>query len=394
MELNITDNEVQEVLEEIQIFLGGVDIEVDLTKYEVYIALKNAFLRFETETSIWQLKNQFINVYGMPAGLVNSNQLATVNFNLTRQITDWFASMARVGGKIPWHKDYVELEAGRQIYYLDRESSIPYVSGSRKIHRVMWYATPEILGGNKFAQMSGQADDVVRSNAFSFSNAGLNYGGSSLGFLGYAFDTMLMLQSIETRNNMLFSEFFHNLSGDVLEITPQPGLKVNVPEGARIYYYYFNEKEISAGTKLPEFQSVENETVLPTEAPSISFTPEEVKLVANPSQMILNFANWSELSPWAKTFCKELAFTRCKYIQASKWRKIQKTISSSENSYEIEFDYNSLLTEAENESQKLIENLRQDLESLSVHTLINNQKETVEAAKKINSSHARLWKIM
>jgi hypothetical protein len=139
MKLDISAHELEEAYEDILTILGAFSIEVDIEKKEVKIVLKRAFQEFEKETSIWQLQNQFSNVYGMPAGQQMFNQISTFNMNFVTQITDWFASMNRVGGKIPWHKDYFTLEPGRQIYDLSRESSKPYKPGTRRVHRIKWY---------------------------------------------------------------------------------------------------------------------------------------------------------------------------------------------------------------------------------------------------------------
>jgi cysteine synthase len=101
MKLDISAHELEEAYEDILTILGAFSIEVDIEKKEVKIVLKRAFQEFEKETSIWQLQNQFSNVYGMPAGQQMFNQISTFNMNFVTQITDWFASMNRVGGKIP-----------------------------------------------------------------------------------------------------------------------------------------------------------------------------------------------------------------------------------------------------------------------------------------------------
>jgi hypothetical protein len=398
--LDITEEELQIVYEEIMVFLGAVDIEVDLEKSELLIALRDAILRFNKEVSIWQLQNQFINTYGMPAGLVMTNQLATVNYALVRQITDWFASMQRVGGKIPWHKDYITLEPGRQIYFLDKESSKPYPAGTRRINRVMWVAKPESMSAAHFNSHHDNiaGDDVLYSNSWNFSNSGLNYGSNRLGFLGYTFDTILMKQAIENRNKILYSEFFHNLSGDVLEITPMPGASVaNITRGTRVFYYYFDEAELYSGQ--PSANNPANQTVYQSTEDYNPGSPNNVyglppgqsNLIANPADMKIEAIPWSYLSPWAKCFVKEVAFARCKYIQAAKWRKIKQTYSTGEMEYQIDLDYTSLLQEAQAEEQRAVDMLRQDLERLNISTLMNQQKEMTDAAVQVSKREGRLW---
>lgn len=401
--LDITESEIEAILEEIVSFLGGFDIEVDVTKEELIITLRYALLQFEKEIGIWQLQNQFINIYGQPAGLALTNQIATVNFSMPTQVMNWFASMQRVGGKIPWHKDFITLEPGRQIYFLDKESSHPYPTGTRRIHRVMWCATPELFGSHftgDYNQVHG--DDVLYNNAWNFTTSGLNYGDNRLGFLGYTFDTVLMLQAIETRNKILFSEFFHNLSGDVLEITPMPGKALSdIMPGTRVFYYYWNESEILSGQNFVNdingtqsvVSSIEQlDPLNPNNATGLTGLPAgQSVLIANPLQMNIQAVPWSYLSPWAKAFTKNIAFAKCKYIQASKWRKIKKTFGTGEMEYEIEFDYDSLLTEAAEEERNAIDNLRQDMKDLSIANLMQQQQQIVDASTAVSKRMGRLW---
>lgn len=401
--LDLTEDETQDLHEQIMTFLGAWTVDVALTKVEMIIALRYALGQFEKEAGIWQLNNQFINIYGQPAGLALTNQIATVNFNMMRQVTDWFASMQRVGGKIPWHKDYITLEPGRQIYFMDKESSKPYPTGTRRIHRVMWCAKPELFGshftgGND--QLNG--DDVLYNNAWNFTTSGLNYGSNRLGFLGYTFDTILMLQAIETRNKVLFSEFFHNLSGDVLEITPMPGKSLsNIQAGTRVFYYYWNEAEVLSGQSFTNNPSGSQTVVSSIEsldplnpnnnAGLTGLPPGQAVLIANPLQMNIQAVPWSYLSAWAQAVVKNIGFARCKYIQAAKWRTIQKTFATGEMEYEITFDYQSLLTEATEEERNAIDNLRQDFTNLNVATLMQQQQQVVESAVTMNRGSGRLW---
>lgn len=391
--LDITENELQQIYEEILTILGAFSIDVDLTKEEILILLRRSQLEFEKETSIWQLQNQFSNVYGTPAGLIQQNQLATMNFSLVQQITDWFASMARVGGKIPWHKDYIILEPGRQIYDLSKESSKPYPSGSRRIHRVMWVAKPEILNFSRFSTTNPNGDDVLYSSNWNFTSNGLNYGMSPLAFLGYSFDTIMLMQSAETRSKILFSEFFHNISGDILEITPMPGMSVNAFDpGMKLFYYYFDESEVILNGKNPAL-TINSDSSNTVEG-QYELTGNDVKMIANPLDMKLNYVLWSELSPWAKAWIFDYTLARCKYVQGSKWRKIKKIFSSGEMQYDLEFDYQSLLNEAQQEMDNLTGKLRDDLKEINVVKMIQDKAEIANAAGKVASKTPRLWTFM
>lgn len=393
MYLDIREDELQQIYEEILTILGAYTIDVDVTKEEVLIFLRRSQLIFEKHTSIWQLHNQFGNVYGTPAGLIQQGQLAVMNFSLVQQITDWFASMARVGGKIPWHKDYIILEPGRQIYDLSKESSKPYPSGTRRIHRVLWVARPDTFGPGKYTDSNKTGDDILNSNNWNFGAGGLNYGTTPLGFLGYSFDTILMMQSQEQRNKLFFSEFFHNLSGDMLEITPMPGVGLaGIPPGHKLFYYYWDESEVMLNGP-NENLSIDSEATS-TIGGMYGLPAGQSNLIANPLQMKIDYILWSQLSPWAKSWIFDYTLAYSKYTQASKWRKIKKIYSTGEMSYDIEFDYQSLLSEANEEMSALVNTLRDDLKELNVVKMIQDKAEYVDAASKIMGKQPRIWKFM
>lgn len=402
MFLDITEEELEMIYEEILVTLGAEDIDVNVSKREVLITLRRALLEFDKETSIWQLHNQFSNVYGQPAGLLLSNQIATFNMSIVQQITDWFASMQRIGGKIPWHKDYITLEPGRQIYDLSVESSHPFVSGTRRYHRVMWIAAPELFEGYHFnGRLDNiQGDDILYSSSWNFTNAGLNYGSNPLTFLGYGFDTILMLQSIEERRKILFSEMFYNLSGDILELTPMPGSKsLSIRPGTRVFYYYWDEREVIAGRKvidntITNLTSSELEMVTDVNTGGITGpTATDMLLISNPADMKINVTPWSMLSPWARTWIFDFALARSKYIWASKLRMIKKTFSTGEMSFEIEFDYQSLLSEAQEEITQLRDRLREDMKELNLSTITQEKEQMVNSSMNINKYSPRLWKL-
>lgn len=393
MYLDINESELQMITEEIATILGAYSINVDITTKEVLVMLRRSQLEFEKETSIWQLRNQFNNIYGTPAGLIQQNQLATMNFQITQQITDWFASMARAGGKIPWHKDYVILEAGRQIYDLSKESSKPYAPGTRRIHRVMWCAKPEILQLTKFTNTNPNGDDILYSANWNFTSSGLNYGASPLSFLGYSMDTVMLMQSAEHRNHLLFSEFYHNLSGDILEITPMPGIGVQAyTQGLKVFYYYWDESEVALNGKNPYLNNNGEASDVPGGAYGANITVPQ--LIANPLDMKLNYTMWSQLSPWAKSWIFDYTLARCKYIQGAKWRKIKKTFGTGEMQYEIDFDYQSLLSEAADEMKNLSETLRKDLADIDVLKMVQDKAELAAASSKVASKTPRMWQFM
>lgn len=370
--LDITPDELKELHEYVQTMLGGEDIDVDIIEREVKVSARRALKVYEREVNQWQIRNQMPNVMGFNASTNFTKRFVQDNQMLAQRMADWWAAMARVGGKIPWKKDYVELEDGKQIYNLALDSSTPYEPGTRRIHKVLWYATPELLG-------SSFAPDLLLSNLWSFGQTGLTFAGNRLAYLGQVSDIVLLTQSFELRNKILYSEFYHNISGDILEITPMPGRGVKIPSGAKLFYYYFDEQNYPlAGS---DGESGTGDPLNPDE-----------ELIANPTQVKIDNVPYSSLNSPAKTWVDEFTLALCKYIQGSKWRKV-KSIASPGQDYQVEFDYNSLLTESDSDRTKLLDELREELSKMDLHTMMENKASMTENANKINRSSPRKWLI-
>lgn len=334
--LDITTGEIQELHEFITTLLGGEDVEVDITESEVKILARRALKDYLYEIQQWQTRNQFSNIVGSNSGVDFTNKFVMDNGMIAQRISDWFASMQRVGGKIPWKKDYFPLESLRQVYDLSSESSIPYIPGTRRIHRIMWYGPPEIFGS---ATVVG---DLTSSSLFSFGQSGLSFGNSPLMYLGNLMDVVLMSQALESRSKILRSEFFYNISGDIVELTPTPGRPsaMSFGAGAKVFYYYIDEED-------PSFLGLAQQDVNRT-------------LISNPTQVKITNIPYSGLNDMSKSWVDNYTLALAKYVQAAKWRRV-KTIASPNSEYQVTLEFESLITESKEEKESLKVQLQENL---------------------------------
>ncbi len=363
MQLDITENDLKEVYLFIQTLLGGEQVDVDITEREIRVLMRKAVKDYAQFINNWYISCNFSNIQGYSSSINFTHQFIHENPMIAQRISDWFASMARVGGKTPWKKDYFCIESGRQIYDLSLESSVPYKRGDRRIHRIMWVAKPEIMGG--------QFNPAITDGGLTvFGNAGLMYGQNLMSYLGTAFDVVLLAQSLETRNKILRSEFFYNISGDIVEVTPMPGSGLDgLPAGTKIFYYYITEQDL---------------LLLQEQTPG-----EEVDyLISNPTQVQLDIIKWSALNSPSKNWVENWTLALAKYMFASKLRAVRK-IASGESEYQIEFDYQSLLDESKTEKEKMAEELKLYLEELSPLKQYQNKATIFESAAKVNKYSPR-----
>lgn len=390
--LNLDEESLQYIDDYTQTQLGGASVTVDCTRDELKVLLTKAYQTYTRYINNWKLENVFPNVYGTSASKNFTYHFVTANDSLSQQFSDWLASLARVGGKTPWRKDYVNLEAGRQIYNLATESSKPYSHGKRRIHKVLWYAQPEThvanftsqvhggqgagygyggMGGNQNVGNSGgiygpAADGLVNEPVIQSTPQGLQHNNSPLYFVGYLYDTILLRQSMSTANKVLFSTFHYNLAGDILELSPMPGVSVNIPAGAKLFYYYLDE---------------DDKLNFPNQDPNDP-------LISSPDQVQLDGLTWEQLNQpaqeWIMDYCYGLV---CQMI-ANKWRRIRK-IASPEASYEVELDHEGLNEQGTSKLTELKENLIAQLEKLSYKQLLADQAENFNNAKVINNAKPR-----
>ncbi len=334
--LDMTDSEVKELYEFIQTIMGGEDVDVDIKETEIRVLARRALKDYLFEIQQWQTRNQFSNIVGSNAGTNFTNKFVTDNGMIAQRISDWFAAMQRVGGKIPWKKDYFTLESLRQIYDLSSESSIPYIPGTRRIHKIMWYGPPEMFGS------ATAVGDLTNSSLFSFGQSGLSFGNSPLMYLGNLMDVVLMAQALEMRNKVIRSEFFYNISGDIVELTPMPGRPsaMTYAEGSKVFYYYIDETD-------PAFLGLADQD-------------ETRTLIGNPTQVKINNMPYSSLNDMSKSWVDNYTLALAKYVLAAKWRRVR-TIASPNSEYQVEFDYAGLIDESKTQQEELKTKLNEQL---------------------------------
>ncbi len=361
MKVDLSSEESKEIYEYVQTLLGGEDVDVNVKESEIKILLRKALTRYCRQIDNWQIRNDFGNLVGQPANIDFTRKFITENFGLAQKVSDWWASMARVGGKTKWKLDYFTVGFKQQIYDLSVASSRPYRPGERRIHKIMWYAKPEIIG------TSGLEPGFIDGGLVTFSLNGLMYGNSMMTYLGNVFDIMLLGQSLEMRNRVLRSEFFYNISGDLLEITPSPGdYYSSMPVGSKVFYYYFDEID---------FLGLEGQD-------------SDHVLISNPTQIQTSVIPWSQLNSTSKDWLVDWTVTLAKYMFASKLRAIRK-IASPDSDYQVEFDYASLLDEAKQEQETLLKELEELLKEIDTPKMMENKQIVAENSAKINSYSPR-----
>lgn len=370
----LSEKELDEIYSYIKVLLGaggdGPKVNVQISRKEIEVILCRASKTYQSYIEQWFIENNFGNIVGTNSKRNFTSFFVQDNFIMAQRISDWFASMMRVGGNIPWKKDYVVLEKGRQIYDLSQESSTPYAPGSRKIHKIMWYTPPVMLNTTLATRPSGLAVD---NSAFNVANInvgfqGVTYGTHPLFALGNVMDYVLVKQAIEERNRVVFGEYYYNISGDIVELTPVPGVRVTIPQDAKLIYYYFDKEDMLG---------LDGQGLAGVNA-----------LINNPTQVQFDMIPWEDLNQSARTWIEEFTVAEAKYILGSKWRTVNK-IASPESEYQIEFDYASLIDESKEMKENLKTELKESLDKLKTKNIMEDKAAIIEATKTINKVYPK-----
>lgn len=367
-------NELDEVYSYVKVILGGggegAKVDVQISKPEIEVVLCRASKIYQSYIEQWYVENNFGNLMGTDAKKNFTYFFVQDNFLMASRISDWFASMSRVGGHIPWKKDYVTLESGRQIYDLSQESSKPYLPNSRKIHKIMWYTPPVLLNTTLSPMTNGIRNSGMdfNINNVNLSHRGVTYGNHPLNALGNVMDYILVKQAIQEKNRIVYGEFYYNISGDIVEITPVPGKNINLPKDAKLIYYYF-DKEDMLGLNNQDLENVNN-------------------LINNPTQVNFDLIRWQELNQFSRTWIEEYAIAESKYILGAKWRTVR-SIASPSSDYQVEFDYSSLIDESKETKNFLIEDLKESLEKLKTKNIMEEKASIIDSSKTINKVYPK-----
>lgn len=351
----ISNEDKNRIFEQFRVSMGAPLRQIELTDDMLCTLLDIAIEDYAQYVQEWLIEHQWQSLLGQNVDSTDmAFALSVRDFDLTTQYTFAYSKQVGLQTRGPWElkKDYITLESGRQVY------EIP---AGREVNEVLWI-TPPTTQAALFANYAGL--DYGFAGGFG-QLGGVGGGGNGYGFGGYggyyiapAFDILLTASDLNLKNRLLRSELVYKLTAGpngtrLLHLLSTPGSKFTFGHGiggpgssinltgCQVWYFYYD-----------------------TDASNVddcrADNPDIIKL---PNDVPLSKLDFSDFNEPTKTLVRQLFISEAKRALGRTRGKFGGVVGPPEA--ERTMDYESLLSEGNDERKSVLERLDARLDRLS-----------------------------
>lgn len=358
----VSNEDKSKLFEQFRVSMGAPLRQVELTDDQLCVLLDIAIEDYAQYVQEWLIEHQWQSLLGQNVDTTDmAFALSVRNFDFMTQYTYAYSKQVGLQARGPWElkKDYVEIEAGRQVYQ---------IPAGREVNEVLWI-TPSSTDHALYAHYGG----FDAGFGGGFSQMGSGYGMGSQGgyghggFGGYyiapAFDVLLTAADYNLKHRLLRSELVYKLTAGpdgtrLLHLISTPGSKLTFGNGGA--HGGLNGAGASAvglaGCKVWYHYYETNGNVDECRADN----PDIIKL---PNEVPLAKLDFSEFNEPTKTLVRQLFIAEAKRALGRTRGKFGGIVGPPEA--ERTMDYESLLAEGNDERKMVLERLDSRLERLS-----------------------------
>jgi hypothetical protein len=353
MSINVEERE--KIFTQFRHSLGAPIRQIELTNDQLCTLLEISIEDYAQYVQEWLIEHQWQSVLGKNIDTVDmAFALSVRSFDFVTQYTYAYSKQVGLQANGPWElkKDFISIEEGRQVY------EIP---AGREINEVLWL-TPTAISqallanyggidygfGGGFAQMGG-----------GYGTAGTGTGGGRSGYyISPAFDILLTAGDMNLKNRIIRSELVYKITAGpngtrLLHLLSTPGSRLSFGHspsalggsislaGCQVWYHYYETNS-------------KNVNKCRLDNPDIIKLPNEVPLSK------LDFSTFNEPT---KTLIRQLFIAEAKRTLGRVRGKFGGIVGPPEA--ERTMDYETLISEGNDERRSVLERLDARLERLS-----------------------------
>jgi hypothetical protein len=352
----ISNSEKEKIFNQFRATMGAPVRNIELKDETLCTLLEIAIEDYAQYVQEWLIEHQWQSLLGESISTTDMAFAMSVrSFDLMTQYTYAYSKQIGHQARGPWElkKDYITLEAGRQVYQ---------IPAGREINEVLWM-TPPTTDMALMANFAG-IDMGFGGGYGQVGSGGMGGmgGGGGAGTGGYyiapAYDILLTAQDFNLKNRILRSEMVYKLTAGpdgtrLLHLMSTPGSRMSFGHGiggagssinmtgCYVWYHYYDT-------------TPENVDECRLDNPDIIKLPNEVPLSR------LDFADFNEPT---KTLVRQLFVAEAKRALGRTRGKFGGIVGPPEA--ERTMDYETLISEGNEERKYVLERLDERLKRLS-----------------------------
>jgi len=349
----ISNEDKDRIFQQFRVSMGAPLRQIELTDDSLCVLLEIATEDYAQYVQEWLIEHQWQSLLGQNVDSTDmAFALSVRDFDFMTQYTYAYSKQVGLQSRGPWElkKDYVSLESGRQVY------EIP---AGREINEVLWI-TPPTTQAALFANYAGIDYGFGGGFGQIGSGAGGGYGAGGSGgyYIAPAFDILLTASDMNLKNRILRSELTYKITAGpngtrLLHLMSVPGSKFSFGHGigganssinltgCQVWYHYYD----TDASNLDDCRA---------DNPDIIKLPNDVPLAK------LDFSNFNEPT---KVLIRNLFVAEAKRTLGRTRGKFGGIVGPPEA--ERTMDYESLISEGNEERKAILERLDIRLERLS-----------------------------
>jgi hypothetical protein len=369
--MDFSQEEKQKIFEQFRVSMGWPNRKVELDDDQLCVLLEISIEDYAQYTQEWLIEHQWMSLLGKNIDTVDmAFALSVRSLDFSTSYTFAYSKQVGLQTRGPWElkKDYINVEAGRQVY------EIP---AGREINEVLWVTPPTTdralfanYGGLNYGLGGGFAQMGSGGGAM-----GAGMGGAGMGgyFIAPAYDILLTASDFNLKNRILRSELVYKITKGpnntrLLHLLSTPGSKfsfggaignqgvgggINLT-GCQVWYHYYDVDP----TDVDECRRLN---------PDIILTPNDVPLAK------LDYSKFNEPT---KTLIRQLFVSEAKRALGRTRGKFGGIVGPPDA--ERTMDYDSLLSEGNEERRAVMERLDERLKRLSSTAMLERAANEAE----------------
>ena len=351
--MSVSSDEKEKLFRQFRHSVGAPIRQIELLDEQLCTLLEIAIEDYAQYVQEWLIEHQWQSLLGKSMDTVDmAFALSVRSFDYVTQYTYAYSKQVGLQTNGPWElkKDYVELEAGRQVYQ---------IPANREVNEVLWI-TPPATSQALLANYGGI--DYGFGGGFAQTGGGVGTGGGANQRSGYyiapAFDILLTAADMNLKNRIIRSELVYKITAGpngtkLLHLLSTPGSKISFGQGiggvgssinmtgCQVWYHYYE-------TNPENVDACKNDN------------PDIIKL---PNQVPLSRLDYADFNEPTKTLVRQLFIAEAKRALGRTRGKFGGVVGPPEA--ERTMDYETLISEGNEEKKAVLERLDTRLLRLS-----------------------------